>query len=454
MTERVLLVHGWSVQETTTYQALHRKLADHGYELRNVCLGRYVSLDDKVEIRDLARGMDRAIREELGESPWSGPIHVITHSTGALVVRQWIVDHYREERTKGHPIKNVVFLAGPHFGSRLAHHGRSMLAAAYYWGDTGDAILGALELGSPFCWDNNSAWLDHAQWQKKGIRPYCLIGDRTTEDFFKSRVFPAGYEEGSDMVVRVPSGNLNFRRFRLDAATQRFERVGEIAGVPFVALGRYVHSGPDNGIMNSITKRAEPERERWQNLRLILRCLGVRNTAQYSAVRDEFAALTQQHHRERANKNKPGPFAQLVFRFHGDDGQPINDYRVTLGYLHKDRDRGSKTVAHVHKNEAAPQYFTAFINTDRIDRRFKYFFELRADTGTPLTGFDPQEFRIELSRSELDEIIVPDQTTQIDVVLRRRSEPELFRFHRGDDDNLHVKWDREGKVSERNRKTK
>lgn len=177
MAERVLLVHGWSVQETTTYQALHQKLAEHGYALRNVYLGRYVSLDDKVEIRDLARSMDRAIRGELGEPPWRGPIHMITHSTGALVVRQWIVDHYREDLTKGRPVKNVVFLAGPHFGSRLAHHGRSMLAAAYYWGDTGDAILGALELGSPFCWDNNSAWLDHAQWQKKGIRPYCLTGD-------------------------------------------------------------------------------------------------------------------------------------------------------------------------------------------------------------------------------------------------------------------------------------
>lgn len=256
------------------------------------------------------------------------------------------------------------------------------------------------------------------------------------------------------MVVRVPAANLNFRRFRLDTAQNRPERIGEIAGVPFAPLGRYTHSGPEAGIMNSITRRADPERERWVNLKLILRCLGVRNTTQYETVRDELHQLTGQHHRDRKRKKKPGPFAQLVFRFHDDDGHPIDDYRLTLGYLRKDRNRGSKTVAHVHKNKAAPHYLTAFIDTGQIDRRFRYFLEVHADTGSPLTGFDPRELRIELERSDLDGIIIPDQTTQIDVVLRRRSEPALFRFHRGDDDDLHVQWNRSGQVTERNLKTK
>ncbi|MCK4503416.1 MAG: hypothetical protein KAU22_10310 [Desulfuromonadales bacterium] len=30
MSQRVFFVHGWSVQETTTYQALHLKLAQYG----------------------------------------------------------------------------------------------------------------------------------------------------------------------------------------------------------------------------------------------------------------------------------------------------------------------------------------------------------------------------------------------------------------------------------------
>ncbi len=48
MTERVFLIHGWSVQETTTYQALHKKLAENGFDLKEIYLGRYISLENEV----------------------------------------------------------------------------------------------------------------------------------------------------------------------------------------------------------------------------------------------------------------------------------------------------------------------------------------------------------------------------------------------------------------------
>ena len=32
MTQKVFLIHGWSVQETTTYQAFHAKLAENGFD--------------------------------------------------------------------------------------------------------------------------------------------------------------------------------------------------------------------------------------------------------------------------------------------------------------------------------------------------------------------------------------------------------------------------------------
>ena len=51
MTDKVLLVHGWSVTETMTYQAMHLKLKEHGYELNEIYLGRYASLDNEVEMR-------------------------------------------------------------------------------------------------------------------------------------------------------------------------------------------------------------------------------------------------------------------------------------------------------------------------------------------------------------------------------------------------------------------
>ena len=54
MGETVFLVHGWSVQETTTYQALHLQLANHGYPLQEIFLGRYVTLEGRGEIKSPA----------------------------------------------------------------------------------------------------------------------------------------------------------------------------------------------------------------------------------------------------------------------------------------------------------------------------------------------------------------------------------------------------------------
>jgi triacylglycerol esterase/lipase EstA (alpha/beta hydrolase family) len=201
MNEKVFLVHGWSVTETTTYQALHLKLRDEGFDLAEIYLGRYVTLDNEVEVQDIAKAMHKALVEHLGRPPWRTPFHVITHSTGALILKEWVVRRYTGSYAKHQALRNLVFLAGPHFGSRLAHHGRSMLARAAYWGDTGKNVLIALELGSAFSWRSNGEWLDRGHWEAKGIRPYGLIGDMVERDFFKSKIFPAGYEEGSDMVV-------------------------------------------------------------------------------------------------------------------------------------------------------------------------------------------------------------------------------------------------------------
>ena len=57
---RVFLVHGWAVRETTTYRALHLKLAEHGYDLEQIWLGRYVTLDAR-----LINGLNGKVREAI-----------------------------------------------------------------------------------------------------------------------------------------------------------------------------------------------------------------------------------------------------------------------------------------------------------------------------------------------------------------------------------------------------
>ncbi len=445
MAQKVFLVHGWSVQETTTYQALHLQLARHGYQLEEVSLGRYVSLEDRVGIGDIARAMHLALTEKL-EDDWSRPFHVITHSTGALVVRHWIAHHYTGSCASNRPLQNVVFLAGPHFGSRLAHHGRSMLAQARYLGATGAQILNGLELGSAFSWQLATEWLDEGAWRGKGVRPFCLIGDRVQTalaERIAAAVFPAAFEPGSDMVVRCAAGNLNFARYELDVRDRSLRRVGGIDGVPFAALADYVHSGADRGIMNSIKRRSDPSRH--LPLRLILRCLGVTDAAGYAAVADELAAVTA------ATRDKRPGFAQLDFRFRDDTGAPIADYVFKLGLLDaQGREVPSKAVCHTHKNEETPSHFTAFIEMRRLETGAPLFIDFRSSSGSRLFSYQPDPVRVSAGgpRELPGGLIRQDHTTQIDVTLSREPNRNLFVFHPGDDGDLHLRWNRDGEVVE------
>lgn len=443
MAQKVFLVHGWSVQETTTYQALHLQLADHGFQLEEIFLGRYVSLEDRVEIGDIAHAMHIALAEKL-ENDWSQPFHIITHSTGALVVRHWISHRYTGPCVAGDRLHNVVFLAGPHFGSRLAHHGRSMLAHARYAGDTGEQVLTALELGSEFSWGLATEWLDRTTWRDKGIRPYCLIGDRVQTalaERIAAAVFPAAFEPGSDMVVRCAAGNLNFVRYEYNAGKGRLHRAGAIDGVPFAALADYVHSGAEAGIMNSIKRRSDPETH--QSLRLILRCLGVGDDPTYETVAGELAEITA-----ATRARRPG-FAQLDFRFRDDTGRPVSDYVFRLGVLDaKRREVPSKAICHTHKNNSAPNHFTAFVEMRRLETGVPLFIDFSSSSGSRLFSYEPPHPHIPPGDHETlpADLIREDHTTQIDVVLSREPSRSLFVFHRGDDGDLHLRWDRDGGV--------
>ncbi|MEE8146585.1 MAG: hypothetical protein V3T24_03180, partial [Longimicrobiales bacterium] len=417
MPDKVFLVHGWSVDSTETYQALHIRLAVNGYQLHEVFLGRYVSLDDHVEVADLARAMDRALSDVLGKGSWKGErFHIVTHSTGALPVRHWIAELYGGKKLEGRPLKNVVFLAGPQFGSRLAHHGKSMLAHIKWGGETGKKILNALELGSAYSWWLNEQWLTPANWKSKGIRPFCLIGDRVKANFLVRRVLPAAAEKGSDGVIRVPAGNLNFRRYEVDLVKKRSRRAGDITGVPFGALADYTHSGDETGIVNSITSKST--RQNHQALRLLLQCLSVANKADYDKAAADLARTT------KATRKKRGAYGQIDFRFRDVDGRPVEDYSIILGYLDGNTVKPSKVVAHTHKNTVDPHHFTFFLNMAKLETGRTFVLQLTAHTDTPLVNFS-DDWHPTYSEDQITSLLVENQTTQVDVILDREPDRKL-----------------------------
>lgn len=437
--QKVFLIHGWSVRTTQTYQALHLKLAEYGFEIQNIYLGRYVSLEDKVEIGDLSKALHNALNIEL-QGNWNQPFHIITHSTGGMITKHWMINHYQGEFAASKALQNIVHLAAPHFGSRLAHHGNSMLGQVMELGQSGKKVLEALELGSKISWELNEKLFDNANWKDKGVRIFNLIGDRVKINLFKYKIFPAAFEVGSDMVVRVAAGNLNFKRFQLDGRTGEFSLIGEVKDVPFGALYEYTHSNDEYGIMNNIKKKSTPDKQ--LNLKLILDCLRVNDENSYKKVKETLQIATSNTRNER--KGKRQGYAQIDFRFHDEEGKPVDDYVFTLGATVNGKRVPSKTIVHTHKNKIHPNHFTVFINFKELEPKYSYFMDLNSDSGSELFRYSPDPLRITAKPNDITNIIHKDQTTQIDVILSRNPSDNLFVFHKGDDKQLHVKWNRDG----------
>jgi len=435
--QKVFLVHGWSVRTTKTYQSIHNKLAEHGFQLKDVFLGQYVSLENEVQISDISKALHNALDDELA-GDWNQEFHLITHSTGGLIVKHWLVNHYVGEFSAHKGLKNIVHLASPHFGSRLAHHGRSMLGQVMELGESGKRILTSLELGSKMSWEVNEQFFDKKNWQTKGVRIFNLIGDRVKTNRFTSKIFPAAFEEGSDMVVRVAAGNLNFKRFQLDGRSNSFSLVDEIKGIPFGALYENTHSNSDYGIMNNIKKSSSPQKD--LNLKLILDCLKVKDDNSFSMAKDLLHKATVD------TRSKRQGFAQLDFRFRDEDGNPVDDYVFTLGAIVNGKRKPSKTIANTHKNTVHPNHFTIFINLKELEPELTYFIDINSDSGSELFSYSPDPLAITASPNVITDIIIEDQTTQIDVILARIPSRNLFVFHRGDDKKLHVKWNRKGEL--------
>lgn len=435
--QKVFLVHGWSVRTTQTYQSLHLKLSEQGFELKDIYLGRYVSIENEIEISDISKALHNAIDKEL-DGDWDQEFHLITHSTGGLVVKYWMLNLYSGEYCKHKALKNIVHLASPHFGSRLAHYGRSMLGQVMELGESGKNVLAALELGSEFSWETNEMFFNQKNWKDKGIRIFNLIGDRVKKDMFKSKIFSAAYEEGSDMVVRVAAGNSNFKRFLLDGRNGGFSLLGELSQIPFGALWANTHSNADYGIMNNIKKKSNIDN--MLNLKLIVDCLKVKDEGSYKTVSEQLQSATIETRKKRQG------FAQLDFRFRDEDGRPVNDYGFTLGAIVNGKRRPSKTVAHTHKNTVTPNHFTVFINLKELEPNLSYFIDINSNSGSELFGYSPDPLVITANPHDITNIITVDQTTQIDVILARNPSSNLFVFHSGNDKYLHVKWDRKGEV--------
>ena len=154
MPRPIVIIHGWS-DRSASFGALRRFIAElSGGNFFQINLADYVSMDDEVRFDDLVAGMQRAWRETgLPEKP--GAVDAVVHSTGGLVIRDWLTTYAPGEA----PVRRLLMLAPANFGSPIAHKGRAFYGRIIKGFNsekpfqTGARLLRGLELASPYAWD-------------------------------------------------------------------------------------------------------------------------------------------------------------------------------------------------------------------------------------------------------------------------------------------------------------
>lgn len=474
----ILFIHGYSSEGADNKpEDIYGTLPDDlrkAYGKDNVLslnLCRWISLDDGIALDDVTFAMDRALRAKFPKLLRDG-FHVIIHSTGALVVRNWI----RRFSPQPSPIRNVIHLAGANFGSGLAHIGRGQLARwARYLKGTGRGIkvLDELELGAWPTLDLHRHFLQpgHDMFADYRIQEFCLIGSQINENM---RRLPIRYvkEDSSDNTVRTSAGNLNYNYLVITPAPkayslslnelksligQRLENEIVDAGlynidtsglsqqrveVPFAILFETAHSGDEIGILSG-------SRTRTQVLPLVKRALDTPYGIDgYNDVSQSYKkTLTTTF--DKASKLRAGAFdwnkqqqyeghAQLVFRLRDQYGRQIENFDITLKSTPANtrKERLEAMIEDKHLNKRNKGTITFYLRTQRFDNAKKRWRELLEDAATvhfEITAHEDQSediafvpLSVKLPPKQLCAAIQTFRTTVVDVTLLRLPSANVF----------------------------
>jgi hypothetical protein len=225
---RVLLIHGCSAN-WTGFVPWHDVLKVAGIDTTPIAIGNYVTLNNEVTIKDLGEAFDRALLF----TPWSTGTNddtftfdAIVHSTGMLVLRQWLSSDFyprTDPRSRISRLKHLVGVAPATFGSPQAKEGRSWLGALVKGNrdlgpdflNAGDKVLLGLELASSYTWDlaHRDMLIEPPLYGAGPDTPYVTV--------FIGKIGYTGIaavsnSPGSDGTVRWAGCALNARKVSLD----------------------------------------------------------------------------------------------------------------------------------------------------------------------------------------------------------------------------------------------
>ena len=475
----ILLIHGYSSEGKDTkveeiYGTLPAELrkAFGAANVKDLNLSRWISLNDGITLDDVSLAMNRALNARFPKLLSTG-FHVIIHSTGALVVRNWIKTYSPQPC----PIENLVHLAGANFGSGLAHIGKGQLAR---WGrllflhtGSGGHVLDELLFGSWKTLDLHRHFLqpNHDMFKDYEVQEFCIIGSQIPKAL---RVVPVRYikEDSSDNTVRTSAGNLNFNYISVTPEPTAFsltlkglaelveQRLDDkrVSGsnykvnlsqlsaarqeVPFAIAYETAHFGADIGIVNGSKNRNAV-------MPLIKTALETpNNVAAYARTAERFKTATATTF-QRAGKLKFGLLewdkqaqyeghAQLIFRVRDQFDNGVEHFDVTLKSKGK-TSSGIRLESLIEDRRGNKNHYgtiTYYLRTQNFDKKNKTWDDLIATllpVDVEISGHEPLSddiayvpLNIRLTAKQVASILRSFQTTIIDVQLLRLPSQKVF----------------------------
>lgn len=440
MAKHIVIIHGWS-DEGKSFKNLASNIAQWSKRPPVVIdIADWISLQDKVTYADIAVAMQRAwLKLKLPTTPRS--VDIVTHSTGALVVRDWMTRFYRSDSV---PIHHFLMLAPANFGSPLAHKGRSFIGRVVkgwnkFLGQTGTEILKGLELGSPYTVNlakkdlfSNDTWYGSGK-----ILATVLVGNVGYDG-----VEAIANEDGSDGTVRISTANLNCSLLQLPLDSNQkakgdwklLKSKGEIA---FGIIDQENHS-------TIVLKNGGPKNP--HTLSLIQNALTVEDQA-FSVNNGSFPWQQEIHAADPFVEDRSPSYLNLVAHASDNLGQDISDYFLQV-YRKVNTDRKFEKEIYedvfrtVHAYEDNPAYRSLYLSVkDLMAIIGRYTIETLYLSITAQPVFEPPQnpvgYRsisaanadgLPIAKKDIPTFFTPHRTLIAEVVIERQIDDAVFEF--------------------------
>ncbi len=449
--ESIVLVHGYSVQNFSAYGNFPRLLAESEIDsaicAENIYLSAFDSLNDEVNCTDLVRALNLRIERLEKDGLIVNKTAFITHSTGSIIVRRWILD--RLQAGKALP-SHFISLAGANHGSTLAQLGETTMNqlkmyffdrpdktneilkdesivdklkdGVFNYNSVGMKILSDLDYGSDFLLKLNKEWLNEYENLNQKCYVFSLIGDNynaIADNDFESFFVPWQLKEiGSDSVVRISGSNLNYQIFTEDFSSKNTPTIKPTAckDVANLILNDYSHIGKD-GILEKAKDKSDKAFEK------IVEALKICDRNGYKALVNNWNQENNSWFNLNESNDKKSINSTLVFNITAPGKFEISDYLITI----TDSKGSAKNVAISNSilkhqpitNKTNKSTISFYINTELFQSSAPHKINI-----TVLNNYSKMQYSsvtYNLANDEPVQLLYPNQCTYVELVLDEKS---------------------------------